>query len=68
MAMNMQKGAARLRTVSEAATDLNLSTSTIRAWLSQRRIGCIRLGRAIRIPASEIERLVEAGLTPARRA
>lgn len=55
------------RTVSAAADELNVSVSTIRAWIAQRRIAFIRLGRAIRIPAGEIERLLEDGLVPARQ-
>lgn len=55
------------RTVEQAALELNLSKSTIRAWVGQRRIACIRLGRAVRIPASEIGRLLELGTVPAAR-
>ena len=53
--------------VAKAAADLGLSIHTIRAWIAQRRIAHVRLGRSIRIPASEIKRLLEAGLTPALR-
>ena len=55
------------RTVSEAAQELNLKPSTMRAWIAQRRIGHVRLGRAVRIPAAEIQRLLEAGYVPAER-
>lgn len=55
----------RPRTIEEAADELNLSIHTIRAWVTQRRIGCVRLGRAVRIPATEIHRLLEAGAAPA---
>ena len=55
------------RTVSEAAQELNLQPSTMRAWIAQRRIGHVRLGRAVRIPAAEIQRLLEAGYVPAER-
>ena len=55
------------RTVSQAAEELNLSRSTIRAWISQRRLGYVRLGRAVRIPTAEIARLVEQGSVPAIR-
>jgi excisionase family DNA binding protein len=55
-------------TVREAAEALNLSQPTIRAWLSQRRISFIQLGRAIRIPASEIDRLLSQGMVSAREA
>ena len=56
-----------MHTVEEAATALGLSVSTLRAWVATRRIGFCRLGRAIRIPEAEIERLVERGFIPAVR-
>ena len=51
-------------TVKQAATELNVSVHTIRAWLASRRLGYVRLGRAIRIPADEIRRLLERGFVP----
>lgn len=56
----------RPRTVREAAEELNLSVFTIRAWIARRKLGHVRLGRAIRIPADEIRRVLEAGTVPAR--
>ena len=56
------------RTVEQAAEELNLSRATIRAWIAQRRLGHVRLGRAVRIPAAEIQRMLEAGYVPAERA
>jgi excisionase family DNA binding protein len=47
-----------------AAEALNLSEPTIRAWIARRKIGVIRLGRAVRIPFSEIQRLIDAGTIP----
>ena len=35
-------------TVRQAALELNVSVHTIRAWIYNRRIGYVRLGRAIR--------------------
>ena len=55
------------RTIRQAAEELNLSVHTVRNWIFQRHIGHVRLGRSIRIPASEIQRLVEQGTVPARR-
>lgn len=52
-------------TVAEAATALTVSVPTIRNWISHRRISFVRIGRSIRIPASEIQRLLEDGLVPA---
>ena len=55
------------KTVREAADEMGLSPATLRAWIRQRRIGYMRLGRAVRIPAREIRRLVEDGTVPAVR-
>lgn len=59
--------AAKLVRVPEAAELLALSPKTLWQWIGERRIGVVRLGRAVRIPVSEIERLMEEGTTPARR-
>lgn len=56
-----------LCTVPEAAAQLALRPATIRAWICQRRIGFVRLGRAVRVPRAEIRRLVDAGYVPAER-
>jgi excisionase family DNA binding protein len=55
----------RPRTVSEAAEELGLSIHTIRAWIAGRRLAHLRLGRAIRIPAAEIRRVIERSTVPA---
>jgi excisionase family DNA binding protein len=55
------------RTVEQAAAELNLSKATIRAWIVQRRIGHVRLGRAIRVPVEEIQRVLTAGYVPPGR-
>jgi excisionase family DNA binding protein len=52
--------------VSEAARLLGLAQVTVRTWIAQRRIGVVRLGRAVRIPLSEIDRLIERSTIPAR--
>ena len=53
--------------VTRAAEELGVSIHTVRAWIAQRRIGHVRLGRAIRVPRSEVERLLEIGFVPAKR-
>ena len=57
----------RPRTVSEAADELGLSVYTIRAWIGNRRLAHLRLGRAIRIPAEEVRRVLEESVVPAER-
>lgn len=55
----------RPRTVNEASEELGLSVHTIRAWIAERRLAHLRLGRAIRIPAAEIRRVIEDSTVPA---
>ena len=51
-----------LLTVREVAERLKLKESTIRAWLMHKRIAAVRVGRrAIRIPLTAVEALIEAG-------
>jgi excisionase family DNA binding protein len=38
---------------------------TIRAWCNQRKIGFYRINRAIRIPRSEVDRLLQESFVPA---
>lgn len=54
-----------LLTVREAAAALGLAERTVRSWVLCRKIGTIKLGRAVRIPSSEINRLVREGSRPA---
>ena len=42
-------------TVREAANALGLSVHTIRAWVAQRKLTYVRLGRAIRVLPSAVE-------------
>jgi excisionase family DNA binding protein len=53
--------------VEEFAARLNIKPATARAWLLKRRIARVRIAsRAIRIPASEVERIIAEGTIPAR--
>ena len=58
----------RLHRVEAAADRLNLSPKTLRDWIANRKIGIVRLGRAVRVSESEIQRLIDVGTQPARRA
>jgi excisionase family DNA binding protein len=52
----------------EVAARLGLKSVTIRSWIARRKIASVRVGeRALRIPLSEVERLIEAGFTPAEK-
>jgi excisionase family DNA binding protein len=57
-----------LVSVAEFSTATRLKEVTIRAWLAQKRIAKVKLGRRILIPASEIDRLISQNFTPAQPA
>jgi excisionase family DNA binding protein len=58
-------GKETLVTIDEAARRLGLKPVTIRMWAAARKIARVKLGRAVRIPESEIERLIERNISPA---
>jgi excisionase family DNA binding protein len=63
----VRRPAERPRTVAEAADELGLSIYTVRSWIASRRLAHLRLGRAIRVPAEELRRVIEASTVPAER-
>ena len=50
-----------LQSVSEVARQLGLKVGTIRRWILLRKIDYIKVGGAVRIHASEIERIIQEG-------
>jgi excisionase family DNA binding protein len=58
-----------LLTVDETAATLRLQTSTIRAWILQRKIPFVRLGRRVFVRHSDCEKLITDNLVmPAQAA
>jgi excisionase family DNA binding protein len=56
----------KLLTVDQATQILGIKAVTLRSWIAKRMVGSTRLGkRAVRIPESEIQKLIERGLRPA---
>jgi excisionase family DNA binding protein len=55
-----------LLTVAETAEALNLKVSTVRAWLSKRKLPRVNCGRAVRIPADAVVDFIERNTIPAR--
>ena len=51
----------QLLTVFQAADTLALKPATIRKMILQRRIPVVRIGRAVRIKESDVERIVRDG-------
>lgn len=56
-----------LLSVRQVAERLGVTEAAIRRWLLERRIASVKVGRRlIRIPSSEITRILNAGFRPVR--
>ncbi|MHB1933707.1 MAG: helix-turn-helix transcriptional regulator [Leptospirillum sp.] len=64
----MEEETKRLYRVPEAARRLNIQPGTMRRWIFDKKIAVVRVGtRAVRIPASEIERIISEGTAAVAR-
>jgi excisionase family DNA binding protein len=59
--------AKKMLTVADCAGKLGLKEPTIRLWIAKRKIAHVKLGRSVRIPATEVERLIRQNTIPARQ-
>ena len=57
-------GQQQLHRITDFAVMMAISPKTAWSWVAQRRIGVVRLGRAVRVPQSEIDRLLDDGFVP----
>jgi excisionase family DNA binding protein len=55
-----------LLSVPQFAATLGVTPACIRRWILERKITTVKLGRLVRVPISEVERLITAGVRPAR--
>jgi excisionase family DNA binding protein len=58
---------AKMLTVSQAAQALGVKPATVRSWIWKRQIEYVKVSRAVRIPADEVQRVIERGTRPAIR-
>lgn len=66
-AMQTSSTSGELLRVEQVADRLGLKVSTIRAWLLARRISKVRVGRrSVRVPSTEVQRIIDEGLVPAK--
>ncbi len=56
----------KLLNVKEAAEKLNISPHTIRAWVFQKRLPYVRLGRRIGLKAEDIDSFITRNYIQAR--
>lgn len=64
---NTKLGTSELLSVPEAAEATRLTESTIRSWLHQRRIPCVKLGKRVFLRRADLVALIEAGFVPATK-
>ncbi len=53
-----------LLTVDAVAEVLSVTPACIRRWIFERKIATVKLGRLVRIPSDEVQRLIQSGLRP----
>ena len=63
---NVHTSNQQLLTVHAFAEALNVTPACIRRWILERKITTVKLGRLVRIPESEVLRIVEQGLRPVK--
>lgn len=56
----------QLLTIDEAAAEWRITPATVRAWRLMGKITIVKIGRSVRVPKSEIDRVIREGLRPAR--
>ncbi len=54
----------RFYTPEELAAMLKVTRQAIYNWIQQGRMEAVRIGRTVRIPAEEVERLLREGRSP----
>jgi excisionase family DNA binding protein len=57
----------QLMNVDQFAEALGVTKACIRRWILERRVATVKLGRLVRIPETEAERMITSGFRPARR-
>jgi len=55
----------KLLTVAEFATAIRCTIAAVRKWARDRRIATVKISKLVRIPASELDRLIADGMRPA---
>lgn len=55
-----------LLTIPEFAFVLRVKPSCVRRWILESKVTFVHVGRLVRIPASEVDRIVQLGTRPAQ--
>lgn len=55
-----------LLTISEFASALRIQPSCVRRWIREEKITVVHVGRLVRVPSTEVQRLIREGTRQAR--
>jgi excisionase family DNA binding protein len=55
-----------LMNVRDFAEALGVTTACIRRWILERRIASVKVGRLVKLPESEVQRLIDSGWRAAK--
>jgi excisionase family DNA binding protein len=55
-----------LMNVQEFAQALGVTKACVRRWILERRIASIKVGRLVKLPQSEVQRLIDSGWRAAK--
>jgi excisionase family DNA binding protein len=50
-----------LMNVRDFAEALGVTTACIRRWILERRIASVKIGRLVKLPESEVQRIIDSG-------
>lgn len=64
----MKDDSCDLLTIKEFANALRLKPSCVRRWVGERKITIVHVGRLVRIPRTEVARIISEGTQPASKA
>jgi len=62
----MAENTSPLLTVSEFALALRIKPSCVRRWIREEKVTVVHVGRLVRVPSTEVQRLIREGTRQAR--
>jgi excisionase family DNA binding protein len=57
----------KLLAIPQFAELLGVSNACVRRWVLERKVSVVKVGRLVRIPATEFDRIIADGTRPARK-
>lgn len=63
--MPLARETRNLKSLPQAADELGVTVSTLRAWIYRRKIPYCKIGRCVRVSDETIQRIIENGTIPA---